>query len=288
MATSENEYVIQCGSAATVTIVATGIPMCYNDTVYVEAPKKLVSTKRNMFWQAIFSILLIVQVVIADSIPKHISSIDWQSAQDGDLHYDKDSGLLVKVVKDVSEIERNLKRVRGNLTIGDTQARGPCPHNPITRNWVQTQQAGSGEWWTAWRQVPDTIMQCDKGSGSTTLEKSWSQGYSISNDIGISIGEVIQLALGAGLSLEVSHGYAILKTCDCDQSLGVACIWEQHKMGWTDTQRQDCYSFENCEGAILECSPWSAYQHTDAPIGLNNQENIVVDGCSQGWDSCNK
>ncbi|KAG2734658.1 hypothetical protein G9P44_002664 [Scheffersomyces stipitis] len=64
MATSENEYVIQCGSAAKVTIVATGIPMCYNDTVYVEAPKKSVSTKKYLLWQVTFSILVIVQVAI--------------------------------------------------------------------------------------------------------------------------------------------------------------------------------------------------------------------------------
>ena len=127
-------------------------------------------------------------------------------------------------------------------------------------------------------------MLCNQGGGGG-VEKdiSWTIGYSINVDMGISIEDVILAMLGVGVSVEKSVTRGCAVSCSCstaNHDFEKACVWEQSRLAWLDTQWQWCYIYSDCNGSTMNCDPWSAYQHTNQPFKDANCGTDYQYGCS--------
>lgn len=88
---------------------------------------------------------------------------------------------------------------------------------------------------------------------------------------------------GAGVAIErsVTKGCSVSCQCSVDgHNYQKACVWEQSKLAWLDTQVQSCTRFENCDGGYVTCGAWSKYQRTNTPFKNANCGTDFQYGCS--------
>lgn len=174
-------------------------------------------------------------------------------------------------VKDIIEHESNSTK------------RYNCPLRTVV--YEQYQVARHGTWWSRWEQATGKLY-CDNNPDGASLARGieWTIGYSIAADIGISIGSVIAAMAGIGISIDRSTTNTCQAQCSCQIS-NPACIWEQSLFTWSDTQKQKCTRFENCDGGYVHCGAWSGYQRTNAPYKKADCRSYNF-GCSHG-SGCN-
>lgn len=168
-------------------------------------------------------------------------------------------------------------------TPSNSSKRYNCPLR--TMNYELVEVAQQGQWWSQWQQATGKeYCRLDPAGGSILKEITWTIGYSIAFDVGISIEKVIGAMAGIGIGIDRSTSRTCGATCNCMPNLQV-CIWEQSLFTWSDTQKQKCTRFANCEGGYTDCGPWSEYQRTNAPY-KNADCRSYNYGCSTN-EGCN-
>lgn len=172
---------------------------------------------------------------------------------EGDLLYNVSSNILIKI-ESVS-------------TTGNYSKRYNCPSRDVRT--TQYQVAAHGYWWSAWEQATLTMLCGQGGGGGISRDILWTIGYGISVDAGIEIDDVVAAMAGIGVSIEESVTRGCLVSCDCSSAnvdYDKACVWEQSRLSWSDTQKQLCDIFSDCDGGYKLCGAWGPYQHTNAPF----------------------
>lgn len=252
--------------------------ICEGETLFVEVTKKMESggVKINARLKFLVIFLLFINAVFSQAVVKILdnnNTIDWAVVQDFDTFHFLDNNTIVEIVS----VTENLSNK--STSTGDLSARANCPSRDI--KYKQYQLVRHGTWWSAWERTSG-YGYCGRDSGQlNTLDfsVSWTIGYGISIDAGISIAKVVELMLGVGISIEKSISTTQGMSCSC-QGNEPTCVWEQSELTWSDTQVQTCERFENCDGGYVSCGAWLKYQRTNAPI--KNDLKAFNFGCSTG------